>query len=109
MVEFPVDVVFKVVDNVSGGASSVQSSLRSMGGQGRVASKDLDNLGGAAKIAAGVMIRDLARDSLRAVTSAATEASDAFQGYEETLVKIVGATSAVGEEAVKLRATLSGF
>lgn len=59
-----------------------------------------------AKIAAGVLFGELAHDALGAVTSISGEAARGFMDYEQTLTKIISATSLTGREAEKLRQTL---
>jgi len=59
-----------------------------------------------AKTAAGVLLGELAHDALGAVTSVSGEAAQGFMDYEQTLTKIISATSLTGEESEKLRQTL---
>jgi len=59
-----------------------------------------------AKTAAGVLLGELAHDALGALTSVSAEAARGFMDYEQTLTKIISATSLTGEEAEKLRQTL---
>jgi len=66
----------------------------------------LSGLKDVAKTAAGVLLGELAHDALGAVTSVSDEAARGFMDYEQTLTKIISATSLTGEEAEKLRQTL---
>jgi len=66
----------------------------------------LSGLRDIAKTAAGVLLGELAHDALGAVTSVSGEAAQGFMDYEQTLTKIISATSLTGEEAEKLRQTL---
>jgi len=66
----------------------------------------LSGLKDVAKTAAGVLLGELAHDALGAVTSVSGEAARGFMDYEQTLTKIISATSLTGEEAEKLRQTL---
>jgi len=66
----------------------------------------LSGLKDIAKTAAGVLLGELAHDALGAVTSVSGEAARGFMDYEQTLTKIISATSLTGEEAEKLRQTL---
>jgi len=59
-----------------------------------------------AKTAAGVLLGELAHDALGALTSVSGEAARGFMDYEQTLTKIISATSLTGVEAEKLRQTL---
>lgn len=68
--------------------------------------KQTSSLAHAFSVAAGVMIRDFVQGSMRAVINSLGTASDEFQEYELTLTRIVGATSATGDEAAKLSADL---
>jgi len=66
----------------------------------------LSGLKDVAKTAAGVLLGELAHDALGALTSVSAEAAQGFMDYEQTLTKIISATSLTGEEAEKLRQTL---
>jgi len=70
------------------------------------AKSHLSGLKDIAKTAAGVLLGELAHDALGAVTSVSGEAAKGFMDYEQTLTKIIAATSLTGEEAEKLRQTL---
>jgi len=88
-------LLIQVSADVSKAVSELQGVKRSLSGF-----KD------AAKIAAGVLLGELAHDAIGALTSASAEAAQGFMDYEQTLTKIISATSLTGEEAEKLRQTL---
>ncbi len=90
--DFPIKFTMNVVDNVSGGANNIKSSI--------------NGLAEAFSTAAGVMIRDFVNSAMTSVISSLGEAGREFRDYELTLAKILSATNAVGEEAEKLGAEL---
>ncbi len=107
MPEFEVDVLIKLVDEVSGAASSIKSALSDINAGVSETANNTSMLQNALSTAAGVMIRDLAQDSLSAVTSSASDASDSFMEYEQTLTKIISASGATGDETRVLRDALA--
>jgi len=58
------------------------------------------------KTAAGVMLGEIAHDAMGAVISSTQEAQQGFMDYEQTITKILSATSAQGEELERLRRIL---
>jgi len=80
------------IDNAVSGLENIKSSLSGF--------KDI------AKTAAGVLLGELAHDALGALTSVSDEAARGFMDYEQTLTKIISATSLTEAEAERLRQTL---
>ena len=100
MSEHNIRIIVQTVDEASKKLKKVASGIENL-------SDKLGGLKDVAKIAAGVMIGEVAHDALGALTKAGGEASKGFMEYEQTLTKIVSATSAVGEEALKLKEKLA--
>ena len=83
-------------------SADVKSAVSELEG----AKSHLKGLKDVAKTAAGVLLGELAHDALGAITTVSGEAAQGFMDYEQTLTKIISATSLTGEEAEKLRQTL---
>jgi len=101
LADFP-DVFLNIKANIATakqGLQEVKNSVKNLG-------DGLKSLTGTSKIAAGVFLGQLARDAMGALTRATGEASRNFMDYEETITKIVSATSVMGEEAERLAAEL---
>jgi TP901 family phage tail tape measure protein len=69
--------------------------------------QETDSLSKSFQVAAGVMIRDFVNTAMRSTISSVGRAADAFTEYELTLTRIIGATSATGDEAVQLSKDLA--
>lgn len=107
MPEFEVDILFKIVDQISSSASSINSSLSSINKGVKDTASNTSALQQAISTAAGVMMRDLVQGSFSAVTKASGAASEAFQDYELTLTKTASASGVVGAEAKQLQSELA--
>ena len=108
-----IKIYIKGVDEVSQVLKQVASSIDEIGrGAGAAAaetssfSDKLSGLKDIAKIAAGVLIADLARDALGALTDALGKAGQQFAELEWTLTAIVKASGETGEVAEQLYASL---
>ncbi len=106
MTDFPVDIIIKVVDQVSGAVSNVRSSLNSMDGSLKETAQNTSALQQAFTTAAGVMLRDFAQGAISGVQRTLKDASQDFREFELTLTKTVGAAGVTGNAAEKLRREL---
>ena len=91
-----VQILIEAIDKASAQLQNVGKSVSSLGDK-------VGGLGSTAKVAAGVLLGQLAHDALGALTRAAGEASEGFMDYEETLTKIISATDKTGSEALELQ------
>lgn len=101
-----IDIIIRAVDKFSNAFSRVSRKVEELEEKEEKQSSRLSKLGSVAKTAAGVLLGELAHDALGALTDASSEAARGFMEYEQTLTKIISATSLTGEEAEKLRQTL---
>jgi len=113
MASSEIKIYIKGVDEVSQVLKQVASSIDEIGGGAGVAAAEtssfsdkLSGLKDIAKIAAGVLIADLARDALGALTDALGKAGQQFAELEWTLTAIVKASGETGEAAEQLYASL---
>lgn len=101
-----IDIVLNAVDQFSSVLRNAKSSIGGLESVVKETEGRFSGFGEVAKTALGVSLRDIARDTSRALTDMAGESGEAFMDFESTLTKIVAATGLTGEEAYKLSATL---
>lgn len=106
MPEFPVEVIIKLIDQVSSTTSQVKSSLASMDGSLKETERNTSSLQQAFTTAAGVMLRDFAQGAISGVQRTLKDASQDFRDFELTLTKTVGAAGVTGQAAEDLRSEL---
>jgi TP901 family phage tail tape measure protein len=95
-----IQILIEAIDKASATLSNVGTSVSGL-------SSKIGSLGQTAKIAAGVLLGQLAHDALGALKKAAGSASEGFMDYEKTLTAIIAATDATGAEAEELRNALA--
>jgi len=96
------NIVIKAVDKATSAIKQVASKLNVLDDSVSRVANNTGTLTDTLKTAAGVMLADLAHDSLNAVTSSAGEASDQVADLEWTLKTIVAASGEVGDAAEEL-------
>lgn len=102
MPEFPIEVIIKLVNEVSSTTSQVKSSLASMDTSLNETTTNTSTLQQAFSTAAGVMLRDFAQGAISSVQKTLKDAGQDFRDLELTLTKITGASGVTGEEAENL-------
>lgn len=95
-----ISIILSAVDRASGALREVADATDSLADR-------FSSLKDIAKVAAGVVLGELAHDALGALTSSLSDASGAFIDYESTLVRITAAMGLTGEEAAKMREELA--